>query len=194
MRLPRCDTSQTERPWPSCPRRFGHSGAASSRWGLCPFLRFRCRQHHPRASFAESTCRAVRIEAEDYRPDSDPPKTCSGTPSWFPAVWPIATRHPSRSDTDAGRPSGRYLTAGPMVRIRFPPAKSAANPESLDQAVLISGGPQVKRRRVPAPGPDRPHVIASDDRAAAPKSKQLRAPWTEHAGARRRAARHWGYP
>src|SRR5467141_3005893 len=50
--------------------------------------------------------------------------------------------------------------------------ESAANPESLDQAVLISGGPQVKRRRVPAPGPDRPHVIASDDRAAAPKSKQ----------------------
>ncbi len=32
--------------------------------------------------------------------------------------------------------------------------ESAANPESLDQAVLISGGPQVKRRRVPAPGPD----------------------------------------
>src|ERR1700730_12310505 len=28
--------------------------------------------------------------------------------------------------------------------------QSAANPESLDQAVLISGGPQVKRRRVPA--------------------------------------------
>ena len=52
------------------------------------------------------------------------------------------------------------------------PYKSAANLESLDQAVLISGGPQVKRRRVPAPGPDRPHVIASDDRAAAPKSKQ----------------------
>src|SRR6266446_3881003 len=50
--------------------------------------------------------------------------------------------------------------------------ESAANPESLDQAVLISGGPQVKRRRVPAPGPDRPHVIASDDRAAAPKSKR----------------------
>jgi len=50
--------------------------------------------------------------------------------------------------------------------------ESAANPESHDQAVLISGGPQVKRRRVPAPGPDRPHVIASDGRAAAPKSKQ----------------------
>src|ERR1700720_2906333 len=50
--------------------------------------------------------------------------------------------------------------------------ESAANPESLDQAVLISGGPQLKRRRVPAPGPDRPHVIASDDRAAVPKSKQ----------------------
>ena len=54
--------------------------------------------------------------------------------------------------------------------------ESAANPESLDQAVLISGGPQVKRRRVPAPGPDRPHVIASDDRAAAPKSKQRVSP------------------
>jgi len=40
-----------------------------------------------------------------------------------------------------------------MVRILFPPAKTAANPESLDQAVLISGGPQLKRRRVPAPGP-----------------------------------------
>src|SRR6266436_9222053 len=53
-----------------------------------------------------------------------------------------------------------------------PSEDSAANPESLDQAVLISGGPQVKRRRVRAPGPDRPHVIASDDRAAAPKSKQ----------------------
>jgi hypothetical protein len=50
--------------------------------------------------------------------------------------------------------------------------ESKTNPESLDQAVLISGGPQLKRRRVPAPGPDRPHVIASDDRAAAPKSKQ----------------------
>jgi hypothetical protein len=50
--------------------------------------------------------------------------------------------------------------------------ESAANPESLDQAVLISGGPQVKRHRVPVPGPDRPHIIASDDRAAAPKSKQ----------------------
>jgi hypothetical protein len=39
-------------------------------------------------------------------------------------VWPIAPRHPSRSDSDAERPSGRYLTAGPMVRIRFPPAGS----------------------------------------------------------------------
>src|SRR6516164_10285400 len=48
--------------------------------------------------------------------------------------------------------------------------ESAANPES--QAVPIFGGPQVKRRRVPAPGPDRPHVIASNDRAAARKSKQ----------------------
>jgi hypothetical protein len=55
------------------------------------------------------------------------------------------------------------------------PEESAANPESLDQAVLISGGPQVKRRRVPAPGPDRPHVIASHDRAA-PKSKQRVSP------------------
>jgi hypothetical protein len=42
-------------------------------------------------------------------------------------VWPIAPRHPSRSDSDAERPSGRYLTAGPMVRIRFPPAASQAN-------------------------------------------------------------------
>jgi hypothetical protein len=39
-------------------------------------------------------------------------------------VWPIAPRHPSRSDSDAERPSGRYLTVGPMVRIRFPPALS----------------------------------------------------------------------
>jgi hypothetical protein len=50
--------------------------------------------------------------------------------------------------------------------------ESAANPESLDQAVLISGGPQVKRRRVPAPGPDRPHVIASDDRQQRPKTSK----------------------
>jgi hypothetical protein len=119
-----CDTMQTERPWSSCPRRFGHSGAAASRWGLCLFSRVRRRQHHPRAGFAEPSCRAARIEPEDHRPDPDPRKTCSGTPSWFPAVWPIAPRHPSRSDSDAERPSGRYLTAGPMVRIRFPPAKS----------------------------------------------------------------------
>jgi hypothetical protein len=117
-----CDTMQTERPWSSCPRRFGHSGAAASRWGLCLFSRVRRRQHHPRAGFAEPSCRAARIEPEDHRPDPDPRKTCSGTPSWFPAVWPIAPRHPSRSDSDAERPSGRYLTAGPMVRIRFPPA------------------------------------------------------------------------
>ena len=119
-----CDTMQTERPWSSCPRRFGHSGAAASRWGLCLFSRVRRRQHHPRAGFAEPSCRAARIEPEDHRPDPDPRKTCSGTPSWFPAVWPIAPRHPSRSDSDAERPSGRYLTAGPMVRIRFPPAES----------------------------------------------------------------------
>ena len=119
-----CDTMQTERPWSSCPRRFGHSGAAASRWGLCLFSRVRRRQHHPRAGFAEPSCRAARIEPEDHRPDPDPRKTCSGTPSWFPAVWPIAPRHPSRSDSDAERPSGRYLTAGPMVRIRFPPAEN----------------------------------------------------------------------
>jgi hypothetical protein len=30
----------------------------------------------------------------------------------------------------------------------------------------------VKRRRVPAPGPDRPHVIASDDRQQRPKASK----------------------
>jgi hypothetical protein len=98
--------------------------AAASRWGLCLFSRVRRRQHHPRTGFAEPSCRAARIEPEDHQPDPDPRKTCSGTPSWFPAVWPIAPRHPSRSDSDAERPSGRYLTAGPMVRIRFPPRAS----------------------------------------------------------------------
>ena len=130
-----CDTMQTERPWSSCPRRFGHSGAAASRWGLCLFSRVRRRQHHPRAGFAEPSCRAARIEPEDHRPDPDPRKTCSGTPSWFPAVWPIASRHPSRSDSDAERPSGRYLTAGPMVRIRFPPPGSQQR----------TGSPHVRR-------------------------------------------------
>jgi hypothetical protein len=122
-----CDTMQTERPWSSYPRRFGHSGAAASRWGLCLFSRVRRRQHHPRTGFAEPSCQAARIEPEDHRPDPDPRKTCSGTPSWFPAVWPIAPRHPSRSDSDAERPSGRYLTAGPMVRIRFPPPASPSH-------------------------------------------------------------------
>jgi hypothetical protein len=119
-----CDTMQTERPWSSCPRRFGHSGAAASRWGLCLFSRVRRRQHHPRAGFAEPSCRAARIEPEDHRPDLIRVRHAAETPSWFPAVWPIAPRHPSRSDSDAERPSGRYLTAGPMVRIRFPPAAS----------------------------------------------------------------------
>jgi len=72
--LTRCDTMQTERPWSSCPRRFGHSGAAASRWGLCLFSRVRRRQHHPRAGFAEPSCRAARIEPEDHRPDPDPRK------------------------------------------------------------------------------------------------------------------------
>jgi len=94
-----CDTMQTERPWSSCPRRFGHSGAAASRWGLCLFSRVRRRQHHPRAGFAEPSCRAARIEPEDHRPDPDPRKTCSGTPSWFPAVSPIAPRHGQRCGT-----------------------------------------------------------------------------------------------
>jgi hypothetical protein len=49
-------------------------------------------------------------------------------------VWPVAPRHPSRSDSDAERPSGRYLTAGPMVRIRFPPAASQERtPPSRDR-------------------------------------------------------------
>src|SRR4029077_5648144 len=61
-----CDTMQTERPWSSCPRRFGHSGAAASRWGLCLFSRVRRRQHHPRAGFAEPSCRAARIPRERF--------------------------------------------------------------------------------------------------------------------------------
>ena len=122
-----CDTMQTERPWSSCPRRFGHSGAAASRWGLCLFSRVRRRQHHPRAGFAEPSCRAARIEPEDHRPDPDPRKTCSGTPSWFPAVWPIAPRHPSRSDSDAERPSGRYLTAGTDGSNPVPSSAESAN-------------------------------------------------------------------
>ena len=122
-----CDTMQTERPWSSCPRRFGHSGAAASRWGLCLFSRVRRRQHHPRAGFAEPSCRAARIEPEDHRPDPDPRKTCSGTPSWFPAVWPIAPRHPSRSDSDAERPSGRYSTAGTDGSNPVPSSAESAN-------------------------------------------------------------------
>jgi hypothetical protein len=55
-------------------------------------------------------------------------------------VWPIAPRHPSRSDSDAERPSGRYLTAGPMVRIRFPPAVS-------QQRTVPAVGFDGKRRR-----------------------------------------------
>jgi hypothetical protein len=85
----------------------------------------------------------------------------------------------------------RPLCAAPADRCRWPQSQAIScahtsgaearrsisrrvccDPESLDQAVLISGGLQVNRRRVPAPGPDRPHVIVSDDRAAAPKSKQ----------------------
>src|SRR3984893_7968264 len=80
-------------------------------------------------------------------------------------------RTPDHWKTPSPRPNDLMARPGTESSNPLPSSEeSAANPESLDQAVLISGGPQVKRRRVPAPSPDRPHVIASDDRAAAPKS------------------------
>ena len=51
---PRGCAQRRSGPDRACRRRFGHSGAASSRWR---FLRVRRRQHDRRASFADPTCR-----------------------------------------------------------------------------------------------------------------------------------------
>jgi hypothetical protein len=100
-------------------------------------------------------------------------------------VWPIAPRHPSRSDSDAERPSGRYLTAGPMVRIRFPPAESQA--KSLARQRLRGGDDASRRKRV---GSGASCTVPRSSSALSPDIQSLAAS-RKHRRSSRRSSRRW---
>ena len=77
----------------------------------------------PRCENSECVCTYPSMTPGRSPRCLDPRKTCNRrTERRFPCR--VANRCPSRSKTDARRPSGGYLAAELMVRTRFPPAAS----------------------------------------------------------------------